>query len=403
MNNKLKDEIYEKIYTLISQGVLDKKNIYFFGHCNITEKLIDFLLEQQYSVAGILDNNIDKQGAQYRGVSIVSPISVEECDSSDTVVIVASRAYPAMAKQLKEIGYNGQVVKVVDYNSFSEYSLSFDVVQEKNNRLAEGLKELEVIKKTYENKYLIVCPYAALGDVYYAMAYLPFWLVSQSVQEYVVITVGSACRDIAKMFGVEEVISIEQNTMDKLVQAILYSNEQKALIAHHDRPYTSELIKALNYKCISFESFYRSGVFGLKENTVAYAPGKLEEYKELYKIKKGRTVIISPYAKSVANISVNVWDEIVNHYLSLGYSVFTNVVGEEQPIKGTEALNVPLTMIQSLVEYSGTFIGVRSGLCDVIKNAKCKKIALYPDCYYSNTKWKVIDFFKLEEWENILI
>ena len=30
-------------------------------------------------------------------------------------------------------------------------------------------------------------------------------------------------------------------------------------------------------------------------------------------------------------------------------------------------------------------------------------IVLFPDNYYSNTKWKVIDFFRLEGWENITI
>ena len=43
--------------------------------------------------------------------------------------------------------------------------------------------------------------------------------------------------------------------------------------------------------------------------------------------------------------------------------------------------------IQSLVELAGVFIGIRSGLCDVIREADCRKIALYPDYCYCDTKW----------------
>ena len=46
---------------------------------------------------------------------------------------------------------------------------------------------------------------------------------------------------------------------------------------------------------------------------------------------------------------------------------------------------------------------IRSGLCDVIREASCQKIALYPDYYYCDTKWKAIDMYRLESWENIVV
>ena len=59
--------------------------------------------------------------------------------------------------------------------------------------------------------------------------------------------------------------------------------------------------------------------------------------------------------------------------------------------------------MRSVVERAGTFIGIRSGLCDVIREADCRKIALYPDCYYSDTKWKVEEIFHLDTFENIVV
>ena len=35
-------------------------------------------------------------------------------------------------------------------------------------------------------------------------------------------------------------------------------------------------------------------------------------------------------------------------------------------------------------------------MCDVIKTADCRKIALYPDYYYCDTKWKSIDMYSID-------
>ncbi|MXP75912.1 hypothetical protein GN277_11115 [Lachnospiraceae bacterium WCA-9-b2] len=59
--------------------------------------------------------------------------------------------------------------------------------------------------------------------------------------------------------------------------------------------------------------------------------------------------------------------------------------------------------MKSVVERAGTFIGIRSGMCDVIRTAKCRKIALYPDYNYCDTKWKGIDIYEISEFENIFI
>ena len=56
-----------------------------------------------------------------------------------------------------------------------------------------------------------------------------------------------------------------------------------------------------------------------------------------------------------------------------------------------------------MAEYMGTFIGIRSGICDVLKEARCRKVALYPDYHYSDTRWKAMDMYALDGWENIAV
>ena len=62
-----------------------------------------------------------------------------------------------------------------------------------------------------------------------------------------------------------------------------------------------------------------------------------------------------------------------------------------------------LSELQCAAEYAGTFIGIRSGVCDVIREAACRKIALYPDCCYSDTRWKMAEIYHLEDFENIVV
>ena len=59
--------------------------------------------------------------------------------------------------------------------------------------------------------------------------------------------------------------------------------------------------------------------------------------------------------------------------------------------------------MKSIVERAGIFVGIRSGMCDVLNTAEAKKIALYPDYNYSDTQWKAVDMYRLNGWENIVV
>ena len=72
------------------------------------------------------------------------------------------------------------------------------------------------------------------------------------------------------------------------------------------------------------------------------------------------------------------------------------MIGEEEPLEGTLGISPTIGQVQSVVEWAGTFVGIRSGLCDVIREASCQKVALYPDYNYCDTKWKAIEMYGLK-------
>lgn len=401
------EEMASNLNKLIDANAIQNKIIYVFGHCNAAEELIDMLLQRGFSVRAVLDNNAAKYGGTYCGIPIVPPKTILGEPSGYTVVCVAARAYAAMNEQLRKMGYQGDIQKLVDYNSYAEYSLSGDTIRRKWERVKRGMMIRQQMEKKYPDCFKVLCPFSALGDIFFTMSYLPYFLEKKNVEKCVVGVIANACAQVADLFHLKQ-LHIEvfsQKDMDELIQACLYTQDKNSFIAHQDRPYVVDLHKALYVKCIPLEQIYCCGVFGLPADTKPVMPKaeRLRQYPGLQRIHKGKAVIFSPYAKSVTVLPKGFWAGIVEDYKSRGYQCFTNVAGEERPLAGTIGISPAISELQSVAEYAGTFIGIRSGLCDVLKYAECEKTALYPDYNYCDTRWKAIDMYALEGWENIAV
>ena len=397
------EEMVGNLNVLLEKAAIQDKKIYLFGHCNATEELADLLLERNLSVIAILDNNTAKHGKDYQGIAIAPPQSILYEKPEDTSVCIAARAYAAMKDQLRRIGYRGQIYRLVDYNSYAEYSLSEDTIAEKKRRVEHGITLLQELKGKYPDHFRILCPFSALGDIFIMMSYLPHFLKKMGVVRCVIGVVGNACAQVVQLFGAYPVEVFRQKDMDETIQAVLYTNDRNAFIAHQDRPYVVDLHKALYSKCIPLEQIYCCGVFGLPADTVPYEPTELKQYSGTERIERGNAVLFSPYAKSVTALPDLLWKQIVDSYRQRGYQCFTNVAGGERPLAGTQPVSPKISEIQSLAEYAGTFIGIRSGICDVLRYAECKKAALYPDYNYCDTQWKAIDIYAIAGWNNIAV
>lgn len=397
------EEMLTNVNSLVQSGQFQGKEIYLFGHSNATETLADLLLDRGYTVSGILDNNRSKRGDDYKGILIMPPEEILRGEQSEKIVCIAARAYEAMVRQLRQLGYNGRIEKLVDYNSYAEYSLSENTIIRKKERLDRGILQLSHIKEKYPGHFLILCPFSALGDIFLAMSYLPHFLAARHIENCVVCVSGGACKQVAELFGAYPVEAYAQKDLDELIQACIYTEDGNSYIAHQDRPYVVNLHKALYIKSIPLETIYKCGVFGLPQEAVPCRPTRWKDYPDLESIIPGKAVIFAPYAKSVTTFDETFWQPIVADFQERGYQCFTNVAEGERPLAGTREISPRISEMQSVVERAGTFIGIRSGLCDVIRYAGCRKIALYPDYNYSDTKWKAIDMYAIDGWENLVI
>ncbi len=385
-------------------GYMKNKRIYLFGHCNAAETLADLFLQKGLVVKGILDNNVSKHGRAYRDIVIMPPENVRNEPAGQTVVCIAARASEAMSEQLRDMGFAGEIVKLAEYDSYAEYSLTAETIGRKRMRVERGMAVRRELEEKYKGYFKIFCPFSALGDIFFTMSYLNAFRQKNSIGKCVICVIGDACKEVVSLFGPYRVQSFTQRNLDELIQACLYGRDRNFFIAHQDRPYVVNLHRALYVKCIPLEIIYRCGVFGLPIGTEPEKPEHFRQYPYLNRIRRGKAVILSPYAKSVSALPRKLWEEIVRDYKGRGYQCLTNVAGEEKPLEGTEELRAGIAELQSAAEWAGHFIGIRSGLCDVLTYAKCEKTVLYPDYNYSDTSWKAAGMYPMREgWKNIAV
>lgn len=408
MEKKQYDEMIESLDKLMVEMDLFSKNIFLFGHCGASLELIDVLESKGLKVKGILDNSDAKQKEEYKGAHVYYPVVINSVTGDnpkdDSIVLITSRFYASMLKQLRELGYAGPVRKLIDYNTYAEYSLSEDTIARMMAREKHGEELLNSLSAKYPGYFKTFCPFNALGDIYFMMSYWGAFAKGRNIGYAVFCVPSPVLADVIHMFGDYHVEVYEQKELDAMIQAALYTHDENSFIAHQDRPYVVNLSKALYIKKIPLEQIYCCGVYGLPKDTLAVKPNANRQvYKDIDIIPEGKSVIFSPYAKSVTALKPEVWEDAVNYYTKAGYKCYTNIVGDERPLAGTEGISPSLLEMKSVIERAGTFVGIRSGLCDVIREAKAKKIALYPDYNYCDTKWKAIEMYWIDQFDHNLL
>ncbi len=120
--------------------------------------------------------------------------------------------------------------------------------------------------------------------------------------------------------------------------------------------------------------------FNYVSPTFTWSDMRKIEILEQSKAVKNKTVILAPNAVSVPLIKEEVWEKIAEFYQENGFYVITNLTNtNEIPIKGTLGIRIPLNEIYLLAEFCGYFIGLRSGLCDLLAFSTCQMVVLYPE------------------------
>ncbi len=386
------------------QQFFEKKKTVIFGCTVFARNIRDILRDRGIEVFAMLDNNPQKAGKSCLGVDVWMPEDFFGKGQKQVVVIICSKYSHEMVQQLIQLGHNER--NILDIPVSENCCVFNDSEEDFENKLQEVRQGVEIygkIRSEYaENAFVFLCPYPGTGDIYMACSYLQEYCVRNGIDNYIFLVIDESCRKVAELFSVRNIEVISELEKTRLLQAWEFlGNERiplKPLLYWGWR--TKRYLYADHYPDITFQKMFLYDVFGLNKAAVRILPtvDRNDAYaKMLFErkgLRKGKTVILSPYAGSfISEMGMNDWMDLAEGLRKKGFHVCTNCDGKtEKPIEGTTPVFFPYYEAVSVVEYAGGFIALRSGLCDVVSSAKCRMVVLYENGFNASR----YRFFSLE-------
>lgn len=272
--------------------------------------------------------------------------------------------------------------------------------------IAKGRAVYEKFLPEYQEHFMFPAPYAGTGDVYMAAMILKNYARTRNIDKYFVPVVGRSNVKICALFGLQAV-PLDKPDMDNLIRYLSFAgiSECQAELLHHDPMSISIgiLDRMRNIKGLDFLSMYLCGVFNTNDRSIISLPefdGDTAATDKLFSendLVKGKTVMLAPYNYTLPKMKKAFWEKLAESLLKKGYTVCTNCCGnKEVPVKGTVPVFCPYSQIVPFLEQAGGIVAIRSGLCEVISSARCKKIILYLEGFPWNGKDN-IDYFSLNK------
>lgn len=376
--------VKKRIKELSVNKKLDNKRIYLFGYNGYSVFINNILHEQDYSLAGIIDNDIKKQGRSIYDVFVFAPENVEW--GKDCIVLILSKHRRDMERQIRYLSQETEIIVLADLIKCAEASERKDKFWLDENFRLESKKlyqGFEIYNKLKQKERLVLI-LPALGDMFAVGLYLyEYEKISGSNSKIVVSSKGVL--KVAQLFGIKNIVIISEREMDALVKYIFFQESGNEDIC----TCINVLDIMAEYKRLPFPKFWAKYYFRLTYPYKVYFPSiydkKLNESILTDQgIIKGKTVVLAPYANSVEELPIQFWELLVDKLLENNFCIFTNVTNSEKPIKKTKAIKIPLSQIGNYLDYAGYFVSLRSGICDVAGQSMCKKIVLFIERKYIN-------------------
>lgn len=236
-----------------------------------------------------------------------------------------------------------------------------------------------------------------IGDYYICASYLPAWLRQQELGSFVFLALGGGEKKVLELFPTvaNSIVTppFGETGYSRLLdfRAFLGIDHCRFYNFHHQQNFPSS--EELNisrgmlqgFRGLNMVDFYLACGFGLQGDASWEKPTfskdikKIDSYFMQYYLKPGRTVLLAPCSTGLEEhlLPMSFWAELAQGLRKEGWLVCTNCAAGEKPVPGTLALYLPLTEIVPFLDVAGGFIGIRSGLCDVISTSICRKVILH--------------------------
>ncbi|WP_026496487.1 hypothetical protein [Butyrivibrio sp. WCD3002] len=361
-------------------GRMANKEIYLFGVSDNTRQIIQILRELGVEPLKVIDNDKQKQGSYCSRLEVIDPRSITDPSAPEKLYILYSNYWREMIPQLTESGISSG-------NIWSLNPKIISVILALFNAGIGKIYRRSLLKK-YGDLPIFLCPYTGTGDIYLIGTFWDEYIKRNGIDNYIFVVITGACKKVTKLFDIKNVELVKKKYYAScLIYYYMLNREKGYLKILNDcwpQVHTNQVEWFRGYKGLYFTELFRKYVFDLPDDVKPQHPAFKDEsdrvgnFFDEYELQYNKTVALSPYSNTLSDLPIEFWEKLVEELVHRGYSVVTNSSGKtETAIKGTKGIFFPLDIAPQFIEAAGTFIGIRSGFCDVISGAKAKKIILY--------------------------
>ena len=404
MDNLEKEKLKARIHHYAVKGLFKNRRILLFGGSRHVRGMWECLSAEGCTVSGIIDRNSRKSGDSYLEIPIEMPEKLlRPYDNAIVVLILSNHFYREMTAMLTAMGYRKN----------RHFFILNDVVGSRNDEslrsflrmLARNQKGLSAYRRLTggTDKHVFVVPINSSGNAYLAGLFFQEFLERHEIKNYVFVVVGEMCKRVAELFDIQNIVVMNAPLVDDMIRCGNFLRGHMKITVLHDG-WKSDITRWMKgWKGLNFEEYFRYFAYDFDDAVPHWLPpkrdhsAKVAELFERHGLQPGKTVVLAPYANMLHGNRVELWKNIAEYFQNHGYSVCTNCASaREKPIEGTEAVFFPFSMAVEFLETAGFFVSLRSGLCDIVSAAKCKKIILYEDGAVAFAS-SVYDYFGLKK------
>lgn len=381
-------KIHKQLDKIIDNVRFSDRLVLAMGSANNIEYLQNYLKCCRLEIQAVLDNDPQLEGSFVSGCRVYQPENIlSKFNDKALIIIYSPRYWNQMKIQLENMGYkeNKHFFIIKDFRKKRSFLNSFisQMVQ-----VQKGFKVYKNLLQKYGNDTHIFICRGATGDAYINGLFLPEYVKKKEIRKYVLAGDAKGLAKIAPLFDICDIAPLsfdEAEQVQKLYMLSIVSNITDLFMWQHTLYFNRSRIRMTEK--FNFMDTYQYFTYN---NLVSKDKWKLPEFKRLDEelekrlidqgMMKGRTVIIAPYAYSVKNLPVWFWDKVTEILINKGYEVFANINSETEvcPFKNMKSIFFTFSESVTILQYAGCFLGLRSGFCDIISSAECKKIILYP-------------------------
>ena len=263
-----------------------------------------------------------------------------------------------------------------------KYALFFATYQ-----VLRGYREIRKLHRFYGEDTHIFFMRGATGDAYIQMMYLDEYIKQKKVGKYIIIGDVKGIEGLKRVFCFPHYIKYATSCADCIEKANLFFDGAGLNIRmFFNWSYGMNVFNRCRIRMtekFNFLDTYKYFALELEGEINCRKPvfvenGEAAKFRwEKQGIVEGKTVIIAPDANSVTHLPIWFWNVIIKELQKRDYIVFVNCNYRN----GYRTGDIFFSYEESvpLLNYAGYFLGIRSGLCDIVSTSKCKKVILYPE------------------------